>query len=143
MQPSRGDYILRVQVHSYDNPTDFCAGCGADQGCCDGFEREECTGSRDCENVFFYCVRPLGTPTQTLETVLGDTVFEDSIEDRERELQCTPSLAAFRSTPTDDFIDFSQPTFLGIPNPMEFQVVANKWEVSKLHAAKILSFTMR
>ena len=120
--------------------------CGEDQGCCDDFDREECTaGNRDCENVFFYCVRPSGTPTQTLETILEDTEFDNlnSIEDRERELQCTPSLAAFRSTPTNDFIDFSQPTFLGIPNPMEFQVVANKWEVSKLHAAKILSFTMR
>ena len=122
-----------MQVHSYDNPTNLCAGCGEGPGCCDAFGENECTGNDRCDNVFFYCLRPLGTPTSTLEAILENRmIFENSVEDRARELQCLQPPPAFRSDRNmdDRFIDFSETEFLGLPNPMEFQVNASMWEVS-------------
>jgi hypothetical protein len=91
--------------------------------------REECTGFRRCDNVFFCCVRPLGTPTQTLQTISEDV--ESTIGSRRRELQCIQA-TVFQSSPNDNsaFIDFSSPSFLGIPNPMEFEIGDSEWEVS-------------
>ena len=122
-----------MQVHSYDNPTNLCAGCGEGPGCCDNFGGNDCTGEERCDNIFFYCLRPLGTPTRTLEAILENRlIFENSIEDHARELQCLQPPPAFRSDRNvdDGFINFSETEFLGLPNPMEFQVNASMWEVS-------------
>ncbi len=127
----RGDYILRVQVHAYDNPTNTCPVCGLTEGCCDIFITSECTGLQKCDNEFFYCVRPLGSPSLTLDT-LADTISERSISNRAAELQCLQTQAPFRSETNVDgaSIDFSQAMFLGVPNPLQFQVTASEWEVS-------------
>ena len=81
LQPSRGDYIFRAQVHSYLNPTNHCAECGG--ACCDGNDGT-CTSGERCDNVFLYCVRVLGTPEPTLST-LEDTASDDN---RATPLQC-------------------------------------------------------
>jgi hypothetical protein len=120
-----------VQVHSYDNPTNSCAGCGQDRGCCDAFNDsgEECVGFKRCDNLFFYCVRPLGTPTQTEQTISED--IESTIHIRMRELQC---MQAFRSHFSLDgqSMNFSEPLLLGIPNPLKFSVESKEWQVSKV-----------
>ncbi len=128
LQAVRGDYILRVQVHDYENPTNRCA---QDQGCCDD-SGTTCNSFRRCDNEFFFCVRPLGTPLPA-EQALFNTVSERSVENRSRDLQCLQTLAAFRSQTNNDAasINFQQSTFLGLPNPIVFQVIANVYEVSK------------
>ena len=81
--------------------------------------------------MFFYCVRPFRTPLPTMETLLADDVIEASVEERARILQCMQPPSAFRSDTNIDggFVDYSGPTFLGVPNPMEFHVQAMEWEV--------------
>lgn len=95
----RGDYILSVQVHSYDNPSSRCAGCTAAQGCCDLGRTFNC-GSL-CDNEFLYCLRPLGTLSQSLEAI-GDTEDERSLETRAATLQCMESPAAVRTQEDTD-----------------------------------------
>ena len=73
--------------------------------------------------MFLYCVRALGTPEPTLSTLV-DT------DNRARRLQCIQSMGSSSVNSDGDSIDFSRPMFLGIPNPMEFPVVASEWEVS-------------
>ena len=136
MQPSRGDYTFRVQVHSYTNPTNHCAGstCRDRNGdlCCDisfNVFNTNCGGNERCDNVFLFCVRPLGTADPMLRT-LEDTISNN----RARELQCMQPPSALRSSEANDgrSINFGMPTFLGIPNPMGFQVTASMWEVSRV-----------
>ena len=125
----RGDYILSVQVHSYDNPSSRCAGCRF-QGCCDLPLIDNC-GSL-CDNEFFYCLRPLGTPNQSLQ-VIEDTVDERSVETRAAALQCMESPAAVRTSQVDldaaRNIVFTGTEYLGINNPIIFVVTMEKWEV--------------
>ena len=112
-QPSRGDYVLRVQVHSYKNPTNRCAGCGDTRGCCDNFECDDDSPPIRCDNEFLYCLRPLGTPAETLG-VLIDTVRDEALpEDRLREVNCMQPPAAFRSEINTDSvaINFTGPAF--------------------------------
>lgn len=130
IQPTaRTDYILRTQVHFYNNPTNQCLGChfgaaGARVlGCCDSFEvNVQCSGETRCDNEFFSCARPLGTPRETLSSLI-DTVSLDRAE----ALQCIQPLAAIRSTTNTDgaSIDFEGPTFLGLANPIGFEIDAN------------------
>ena len=126
----RGDYILSVQVHSYDNPESRCAGCSMYQGCCD-LDRINNCGSL-CDNEFFYCLRPWGTPNQSLE-VIEDTVDERSVETRAAALQCMESPAAVRTSQVDLDADrnivFTGTEYLGINNPIMFTVTMEKWEV--------------
>lgn len=131
MQPLRADYILRVQIHAYSNPTNRCAGCGAVQGCCDNPEVFECTNNRKCDNEFFFCVRPLGTARQTLDILLASVPI-NMTEQRGTYLQCLqPPPALTSSINTDGLpIDYSSAIFLGLPNPLEFRVNASVWEVS-------------
>ena len=125
----RGDYILSVQVHSYDNPESRCAGCSMFQGCCD-LDRINNCGSL-CDNEFFYCLRPWGTSNQSLE-VKQVTVNERSVETRAAALQCMESPAAVRTKVDPDAarsIVFNGTEYLGIDNPIMFTVTMEKWEV--------------
>ena len=79
--------------------------------------------------MFLFCVRPLGTADPTLRTL------EDTISNyRARELQCIQPPSALRSDEANDGsrMNFAGPMFLGILNPMEFQVTASMWEVSRV-----------
>ena len=129
-QAVKGDYTLSVQVHSYINPTNGCAVCG--NNCCDQEPvSPNCNGGRACDNEFFFCVRPLEATVPSLAT-LRQTDSERSVQSRAGLLQCLQPPAAFRSSTVMDgaAIDFTGPLFLGIPNPMTFQVTASAWEVS-------------
>ena len=137
MQGLRGDYTLRVQVHSYNNPSNWCPVCigpnTGQPGCCDNFDMTSCSKSRRCDNEFFFCLRPLTTPPP------GDTVQDfqrnvsvGSVEERAELLQCLQPPGALRSgiNRNGEQIDFNRTTFLGLPNPLEFSVSASQWEVS-------------
>ena len=127
---------MRVRIHSYDNPTNDCAVCDGAQNkrCCDSLD-PQCgnnTGLR-CDNEFFACVRPVRTPILTRNSAVA-SVSEHSLQRRAELLQCLQPPAAIRSGVNTDAgpIDFMGPTFLGTPNPMEFQVNAQTFEVSLL-----------
>lgn len=126
-----------MQVHSYENPTNHCPQCYREdpeaRNCCDNFSDNMCIGHERCDNTFFYCVRPIGTPVPTQETLFADDSIEAPLQVRASALQCMQSPSAFRSDTNVDggFVDYSGPTFLGLPNPMEFHVEASKWEVSE------------
>lgn len=125
----KGDYVLRAQIYSYDNPTNFCEQCGSDRGCCDGFQPIVCQGDARCDNEFFFCTRPLGT---ALPEFPGNSVPEIAVESRARSLQCLQPSGALRSRIDINAaqMDFSSNGFLGLSNPMEFEMVAPKWEVN-------------
>lgn len=127
----RGDYILSVQVHLYNNPTNRCVGCGDDFGCCDRFREDVCTDELRCDNEFFYCLRPLRASNLARQDIM-DTVGERSLETRATTLQCLESPAAIRTDTDTDAASrvFSGVEYLGIDNPMMFEVTAKKWEVS-------------
>ena len=108
----RADYILRVQVHSYANPTSVCG--------------------NSCDNEFFYCLRPLGTSVQSFEDIEA-TVDERSLQTRAADLQCMESPSAIR-TQVDMDAEltrvFSGVDYLGISNPIAFEVNMKEWTVS-------------
>ena len=132
----RGDYILSVQVHSYSNPENRCAGCirtDTTFGCCDMFDAPVCTGDRRCDNEFFYCLRPLRA-SNLASQIITNTVSERSLVTRATTLQCLESPAAVRTILVDMDAPasqvFSGMEYLGIDNPIMFEVTAEKWEVS-------------
>lgn len=94
----------------------------------------ECNGETRCDNEFFTCARPLGTPRETLSSLLDIVDGSSPAEDRARALQCVQPQTAIKSDTNSDggFIDFTGPTFLGLLNPIEFQIDADEWEVSLL-----------
>ena len=72
-------------------------------------------------------MRPLGTPSPTLGELNATLVGREGI------LQCLqPPPAAFRSGVNTNgaSIDFSGTMFLGVPNPLEFQVNA-EWQLGQ------------
>lgn len=85
-----------------------------------------------CDSEFFYCVRPLGTnvtpPGPTTATAPGVFIGERTIA----MLQCLQPPGAVRSDVNNisASVDFTSATLLGQPNPLEFKVIATKWEVS-------------
>ena len=72
-------------------------------------------------------MRVLGTPKPTL-SALEDTVSDDNLA---TPLECIQSRSSSENSDGGS-IDFSRPMFLGIPNPMEFPVIASEWEVSRV-----------
>ena len=132
----RGDYILSVQVHSYSNPENRCVECIRSDntfGCCDTFDAPVCTGDRRCDNEFFYCLRPLRA-SNLASQIITNTVSERSLVTRATALQCLGSPAAVRTNTVDMDAPasqvFSGMEYLGIDNPIMFEVTAEKWEVS-------------
>ena len=108
----RADYILRVQIHSYTNPS-------------------RC-GLFNCDNEFFYCLRPLGTPVQSFKYIEA-TVDERSPQTRAAALQCMESPSAVRTQVDINAAPirvFSGVDYLGISNPIAFEVNMKEWTVS-------------
>ena len=54
----QGDYVLDVQPLQYQNSMSRCAECGDNQGCCDRFAEDVCSGVLVCDNYFTFCIRP-------------------------------------------------------------------------------------
>ena len=57
---------MSVQVISYSNPSNRCAGCDGG-GCCDNPQGVATSCAALCDNEFLYCLRPFGTPDQSLQ----------------------------------------------------------------------------
>ncbi len=127
-----GDYILRVQVCDYSNPSNRC-GTSCNGGCCDNFDSTIFCfiGDNECDNEFFFCVRPLEAAPLS-PTFVKDSMGEDSVATRAGTLGCLQPPAAYRTNTNfgANQINFFSPTFLGVPNPLEFSIDAARWEVS-------------
>ena len=104
------------------------------QGCCDGFELVECAGHRACDNEFFYCLIPLGNTPLTNANILN-TLPERDITTHADQLGCQQPPVALRSDENRDggTINFLSNTVLGLLNPLEFEVPADRWQVRKIH----------
>ena len=136
-QPTKGDYVLRVQVSGYSNPRNTCVQCQASirnprLGCCDRFTDTDgdCELSDRCDNQFFTCLMPFQNNPSTV-TILS-TISEESASTRGEELGCSQPPAALNTTVLNmngEAIDFSSGMFLGLPNPLEFEVTADRWQV--------------
>ena len=109
-----GDYILEVRTHSYSNPTNWCFGCGANQGCCDNFNVFECTGDLRCDNYFYYCLR---------------TIFSSRFVNN-----CDNGRFSNSSEPDGETINFSQDVVLGLANPLPLNGLSDAWNVSCIYA---------
>lgn len=106
------------------------------------FETNDCLLPEEyrCDNRFFFCLRPLGTPVQSLQD-LQETVpdhysgNQTSVEARARLLGCLQPPAAFGSSVNTDgeVIEFAGSMFLGLPNPVEFRVRDSEWEVNNVN----------
>ena len=108
-----GDYILEVRTHSYNNPTNRCAGCRMglnDAGCCDDFSVFECTGDLRCDNYFYYCLRTLWS--------VGFVCDGGQVS---------------RSEPDGKTINFSQDMVLGLANPLPLNGISDAWNVSCIY----------
>ena len=133
----KGDYILRVQVSDYSNPRSTCVECRDNEddplGCCDNNSETECSISQRCDNEFFYCLLPRAGATLTLDTIMESRTINDAT-DRGEALGCLQPSTALRSgrNLNDAPIDFLSETVLDLPNPLEFQIEAEEWEVSHL-----------
>ena len=92
----------------YHNPTNGAADLGG--RCCDNTRLSTCSGGYRCDNFFVYCLRPFNT-SATERGCADDLPME------------TSSYQA-----NDGFIDFSQPTVLGLPNPLPL-TASGPWEV--------------
>ena len=137
LQLLKADYVLRVQVLQYSNPDNTCVQCNG--GCCDGPRQMQssstCPFFDRCESQFFYCPMPLGR-TLTENAALG-TVNTNVLSDRAGELGCletiTPSALSSDISHNGLAIDFSGNQVLDLPNPFEFQVTADRWQVRSAH----------
>lgn len=104
-----GDYVLEVHVMSYSNPTN--GGEGLSGGCCDGGEPPACTGNRRCDTYFRFCLRPFNTPG--IDRGCGTSAVVTSTD----------------SELNNGSIDFTQPSFLGLDNPLSLSGLAPFWQV--------------
>ena len=116
LTPVEGLYIVQVQLHGYDNPTQQrflgCNAIGCSTGCCDGNINGECTSDfRRCDTNFLFCLRPLNSRFNCDSN--RDDVMESNVE--------------FNN---DTNFDFSRSTFLGLNNPLVFRGLTNAWNVS-------------
>ena len=115
-----GLYIVQVQLHGYDNPTQqrFIS-CNETRclqtltvGCCDGDIDGECTSdNRRCDTNFLFCLRPLNSQFGCDSN--RDDVMQSNFQ--------------FNN---DANFDFTRSTFLGLNNPLVFQGLTNAWNVS-------------
>ena len=119
-QSVSGDYILRVQIHNFSNPNNQCALC---TGRCDPFN--------NCDNEFLFCLRPFDSVPLSTNTVNNSRQVQH-LATRASNLGCLEPPPAQRSEIDSNGMlsSFTTPTFLGLPNPMDFPVTATKWEVS-------------
>ena len=129
LQSVSGDYTLRVQVHGYSNPTNDCSTCG---GCCDSRFSAACFGVNSCDNEFLFCLRSFDSAPLSTQAV-KDSIREPNATIRGSTLECLASPPARRSSIDwndmfGQFGNFSSSMFLGLPNPMEFSVIATKWK---------------
>ena len=105
--------------------------------CCDGSQDTVllgCAGEDRCDNVFFYCLMPLGSvPNNSTIFSMADLDENDPIT-RAGHLGCLQPSTALRSDENTNSATvslFDPPgMLLGLPNPLEFEVTGVRWQVS-------------
>ena len=134
---------MRVQVHQYLNVFNTCVECPTINGvktCCDDKDDTDgCGGSDRCDNVFFYCLMPLGSVPSN--STIFSTENENALITRARDLGCLQLSTALRSDRSgdDDVLLLSNPG-MGLSNPLEFEVTAVRWQVSVLKFLSLLAY---
>ena len=103
---------MRVKFNGYSNPTGKGHDRNFGQECCDSYDTTNCTGYRQCDSYFIYCLRPFG-------------------EDRLNQ-GCHPNETRTNSSfnEDDDHLDFSQSTVLNLPNPQFLRGLGDTYAVS-------------
>ena len=104
-----------------------CAEC--DLTCCDSKDFICGRGER-CDDEFFYCLFPLGS--FLLESTVFESVSEVDTVTRAEQLGCLQPSTALRS---DVDTDGEGPGFgpvLGLSNPLQFEVTADRWQVNMI-----------
>lgn len=93
-----GEYVLEVHVLSYSNPTNRCEAFSG--GCCDdrGPGADCNSGNHRCDTYFRFCLRPFNTLNTSRD--------------------CATTAVTSTAVLNDNFIDFTQPSFLGLANPL-------------------------
>ena len=117
-----GDYEIRVQFHTYSNPTSGCQDCTISTGevtCCDAaLNLLTCRDDDQCDNIFIVCLRELG---------LSGNVGAESL--------CTTAPRITETLPDSDNIDFGSEELANFTSTMLFQE-AGAWEV-RMHMSII------
>ena len=115
-------------MSQYSNPANTCFQC--EQMCCDSFSTDPCLSFEKCDNEFFYCLMPLDSIPLTESDNISDTVLvDDRVNARAGCLQ--PSTAQRSEINLNgEMIDFRSEIVLGLPNPLEFEMSAVRWQVS-------------
>ena len=122
-------------MSAYSNPENTCFQCTDDddgeQGCCDRFASTSCEPDERCDNEFFYCLMP-SESTPLSDDDISDTVPVNNRIIRADRLGCLQPSTAQRSSINMDgeMINFLSERVLGLPNPLEFEVAADRWQVS-------------
>ena len=105
-----GDCVLEIHVLSYSNPDNGCHDQASSGGCCDG--TGDCnTGTRRCDTYFRFCLRPFNTLSTSRE--------------------CATTALTSSHVQDDGLIDFTQPTFLGLDNPLLLSGLSTAWQVKQ------------
>ena len=120
----QAEYMVRVKVHGYDNPTNRCPTCrrsvALQQGCCDNFDNTgSCEGNDKCDNSFFYCMKGLNSRPDSNPRETSRCGFHSS--------EGVISEQNVNGAP----VDFSRNTALGIPNPFQLAGITPQWTVKQ------------
>ena len=109
-----------VRVDGYVNPTNRGVTRGPNN-CCDNSNRNTCSGSRRCDNRFSFCLKSPGNTDDGTSTCMS------------------PVLTSTQTNTNGAPIDFTQPTWLGLDNPLMLNGINTAWEVcSHDHSISLL-----
>ena len=105
-----GEYVVEVRTHGYNNPRNLLA----DGSCCDinsTWPWPTCAVP-GCDNVFYYCLRSLGS----------SNLRED----------CDGRRMISEINFNDSQLNFSNDTVLGLLNPLPLPGLTRVWSVSSI-----------
>lgn len=114
-----GDYVLEVHVQSYSNPTNRCFARSG--GCCDLSTSGVCAGTSRCDTYFTFCLRSFNTS--------------------EINRDCNVTAVTSADVLDDGLIDFTQPSFLGLDNPLLLSGLSTDWQVKVFQYAIVILFS--
>ncbi len=106
-----GDYTIVTRISNYTNPTNTGQNRRSDR-CCDN-ERESddtCINKNRCDNRFTFCLKVFDDMTNGIHSCIGQVFTSDINGD-------------------DAPIDFTQPRWLGLNNPLRLNGVGRMLQV--------------
>ena len=111
---------MQVRLNGYSNPTGRCGygnPCHSPSGqlyCCDSFDTGSCSGWRQCDSYFTYCLRSFG------ESQLNTS-------------RCSSAQITSSTNEHDRSRDFSWSKVLGLDNPLRLSAGQGAYDVSHFH----------